>query len=218
MPSASRRRWHSMHPLPLLVCAATYVQAQLQGGSGSLLDTARLQRAHCYYACRCGSDGIYSAHFASCVSESERHVNASESVLCPAAEGLDCAVHLPATTCSACPEAQAVHCPSAGLDHAVDGAQRSRRHVLDSSRSAEAEGEDGETVQQLRAWVAQSLARPLPDGCDGTMPERTALVTYTNGHHFDLLVSQVCSPSPSMRVHVLMLKRMPHVTTEEHRC
>jgi hypothetical protein len=61
----------------------------------------------------------------------------------------------------------------------------------DGARDAgHATGEEEESRRELASWAVEAATRPLPSSCDGEVPDRTALVTYTNGHHFDLLVLQ----------------------------
>lgn len=92
--------------------------------------------------------------------------------------------------------------PGAGAhepDVRSSGSAPDRRHTLAISTQTDSEresghvpGEEDESRRQLAAWAVEAATLPLPSSCDGAVPDRTALVTYTNSHHFDLLVLQVC--------------------------
>ena len=106
-------------------------------------------------------------------------------------------------------EASLACTPAPGAAHhdtVVRSPALERRHTLaistqtDSERgSGHAAGEEDESRRQLAAWAVEAATLLLPSSCDGAVPDRTALVTYTNGHHFDLLVLQVRSAETCSR-------------------
>ena len=87
--------------------------------------------------------------------------------------------------------------PGAAFDTDALSQASERRHTLaavtltdGTHGGGRSPGEEDESRQQLASWALEAATLPLPSSCDGAVPERTALVTYTNGHHFDLLVLQ----------------------------